>query len=50
MSSRPISSERDLLHCHFTSYANAWLDNQNLYAAPKRVVAGFWPRFVMVGA
>jgi sulfotransferase family protein len=35
--------ERDVLDAYFTSYFNAWLDNQNLYAAPKRAVTGFTP-------
>src|SRR2546428_1550949 len=30
-----------------TSYFNAWLDNQNLYAGPKRVITGFTPRLSM---
>jgi hypothetical protein len=41
---RGIESERDVLDCYFTSYFNAWLDNHNLEAAPKRVVTGFAPR------
>jgi hypothetical protein len=41
------SSERDVLDCYFTSYFNAWLDNQNLYSGPKRVVTGFTPRLAM---
>jgi Sulfotransferase family len=40
-------SEREVLDCYFTSYFNAWLDNQNLYAGPKRVVTGFVPRLAM---
>ena len=32
---------------YFTSYFNAWLDNQNLYAGPKQVVTGFTPRLAM---
>ncbi len=39
--------ERDVLDCYFTSYFNAWLDNQNLYSGPKRVVTGFTPRLAM---
>ncbi|MGE5272763.1 MAG: sulfotransferase [Verrucomicrobiota bacterium] len=38
------STERDVLDAYFTSYFNAWLDNQNLYAAPKKVVTGFTPQ------
>ena len=40
----PPAGERDVLDWYFTSYFNAWLDNQNLYAAPKRAVTGFTPR------
>ena len=43
-SSRPIEQERDVLDCYFTSYFNAWLDNQNLYTGPKKLVTGFLPR------
>ena len=39
-------SDRDVLDCYFTSFFNAWLDNQNLYAAPKRLVTAFAPRLV----
>jgi hypothetical protein len=40
-------SEREVLDCYFTSYFNAWLDNHNLYAGPKRVVTGFTPRLAI---
>jgi len=40
-------TERDLLDAYFTSYFNAWLDNQNLYTGPKRAVTGFTPRLAM---
>jgi hypothetical protein len=33
--------------CYFASYFNAWLDNQNLYTGPKKVVTGFTPRLAM---
>jgi Sulfotransferase family len=39
--------ERDVLDAYFTSYFNAWLDNQNLYAGPKKAVVGFTPRLAM---
>jgi hypothetical protein len=39
-----IERERDVFDCYFTSYFNAWLDNQNLYSSPKRIVTGFRPR------
>jgi hypothetical protein len=44
---RRVEGERDVLDCYFTSYFNAWLDNQSLYAGPKRVVTGFTPRLGM---
>jgi hypothetical protein len=44
---RRVAGERDVLDCYFTSYFNAWLDNQNLYTGPKRVVTGFTPRLGM---
>ena len=43
----PPEGERDVLDWYFTAYFNAWLDNQNLYAGPKRVVTGFVPRLAM---
>jgi hypothetical protein len=43
------TSERDVLDCYFTSYFNAWLDDQNLYSGPKRAVTGFTPRLAMDG-
>ena len=36
-----------MLDAYFTSYFNAWLDNQNLYTGPKKVVTGFTPRLAM---
>jgi len=44
---RRPESERDLLDCYFTSFFNAWLDNQNLYTGPKKAVTGFTPRLAM---
>jgi Sulfotransferase family len=41
------ATERDVLDAYFTSYFNAWLDNQNLYSGPKRAVTGFTPRLGM---
>jgi Sulfotransferase family len=38
-----VERERDILDCYFTSYFNAWLDNQTLYSTPKRVVTAFAP-------
>ena len=46
--SRPAPpAERDVLDAYFTSYFNAWLDNQNLYTGPKKAVVGFTPRLAM---
>jgi hypothetical protein len=41
----PLSSpsNRQIIDAYFTSYFNAWLDYQELYA-PKRYVVGFTPR------
>jgi hypothetical protein len=44
VAARPMERERDVLDCYFTSYFNAWLDNQNLYTAPMKAVTGFVPR------
>jgi len=41
-----VASDRDVLDCYFTSFFNAWLDNQNLYATPKKLVTAFAPRLV----
>jgi Sulfotransferase family len=41
-----VDSDRDVLDCYFTSFFNAWLDNQNLYATPKKLVTAFAPRLV----
>ena len=41
------TSERDVLDAYFTSYFNAWLDDQNLYTGPKKVVTGFTPRLAI---
>jgi hypothetical protein len=40
---RPVGCRRDVLDAYFTSYFNAWIDNQTLYAEPKRVVTAFAP-------
>jgi hypothetical protein len=44
---RPPAGEREVLDCYFTSYFNAWLDNQNLFTGPKKIVTGFTPRLAM---
>jgi len=41
-----VDSDRGVLDCYFTSFFNAWLDNQNLYATPKKLVTAFAPRLV----
>ena len=47
VAARPVERERDVFDAYFTSYFNAWVDNENLYAAPKRAVVGFTPRMAM---
>jgi hypothetical protein len=47
VATRNPRTEREVLDCYFTSYFNAWLDNQNLYTGPKRIVTGFTPRLAM---
>ena len=41
-----VSGDRNVLDCFFTSFFNAWLDYQNLYAQPKSFVTAFAPRLV----
>jgi Sulfotransferase family len=41
-----VSGDRDVLDCLFTSFFNAWLDYQSLYAQPKSCVTAFAPRLV----
>jgi hypothetical protein len=45
---RPVERQRDVLDCYFTSYFNAWLDDQNLYTGPKQAITAFAPRLNMV--
>jgi Sulfotransferase family len=40
---QPVARRRDVLDAYFTSYFNAWVDNQTLYVEPKRVVTAFAP-------
>jgi hypothetical protein len=47
IAAQPIERRRDVYDCYFTSYFNAWLDNQNLYSGPKKVVTGFTPRTIL---
>ncbi|MCI0552428.1 MAG: sulfotransferase [Anaerolineae bacterium] len=47
VSSTKISSQRDILNCYMTSYFNAWLDYQQLYAQNVKYIVGFTPRFIM---
>lgn len=44
---RAPETTREVIDWYMASYFNAWLDNQNLYNGPKRVVTGFTPRLVM---
>lgn len=44
ISARAVERGRDVLDCYFTAYFNAWLDNQNLYTGPKRLMTAFTPR------
>jgi hypothetical protein len=39
-----VERQRDVLDAYFTAYFNAWVDNQNLYSGPKRLVTAFTPR------
>ena len=41
-----VEDDRDVLDAFFTSFFNAWLDNQSLYATPKKLVTAFAPRLV----
>jgi hypothetical protein len=49
IAAQPIHRRRDVYDCYFTSYFNAWLDNQNLYSGPKKVVTAFTPRTIFHG-
>ncbi len=40
----PVERQREVLDAYFTAYFNAWVDNQNLYSGPKRLVTAFTPR------
>ena len=44
LAQRPAASQRDVFDAYMTSYFNAWLDNHNLYLAPKRWVTAFTAR------
>ncbi len=44
---RGARTEREVLDAYMTSYFNAWLDNANLAAGPKRIVTGFAARLAM---
>ena len=39
-----VECQREVLDAYFTAYFNAWVDNQNLYSGPKRLVTAFTPR------
>jgi sulfotransferase family protein len=47
IAAKQVESRRDVYNCYFTSYFNAWVDNQNLYTGPKRIVTGFTPRMIL---
>ncbi len=42
-----VKRQRDALDAYMTAYFNAWVDNRNLYAAPKRYVTAFSARLAM---
>jgi hypothetical protein len=44
LAARTVRSQRDVIDCYFTAYFNAWVDNQNLYSVPKRLISAFTPR------
>jgi hypothetical protein len=44
VAARVVERSRDVLDCYFTAYFNAWLDNQNLYTGPKKLMTAFTPR------
>jgi hypothetical protein len=46
---RGAGSEREVLDAYFTSFFNAWLDNQNLHGGPKRAVTAFAAAFASRG-
>jgi len=46
---RGAGTEREVLDAYFTSFFNAWLDNQSLHRRPKRVVTGFAAAFATRG-
>jgi len=46
VAAKALATDRDVYNAYFTSYFNAWVDNQNLYTGPKRIVTGFTPRMI----
>ncbi|MFL5821468.1 MAG: sulfotransferase [Solirubrobacteraceae bacterium] len=42
-----IERQRDVLDAYMTAYFNAWIDNRNLYAGPKRWITGFSARLAI---
>jgi hypothetical protein len=42
-----VKRQRDALDAYMTAYFNAWVDNRNLYAGPKRFVTAFSARLAM---
>lgn len=47
VSSAKVSSQRQILNCYMTSYFNAWLDYQGLYAHNAKYIVAFTPRLTM---
>lgn len=47
VSSVKISSQREILNCYMTSYFNAWLDYQKMYAQNVSYIVAFTPRLIM---
>jgi hypothetical protein len=46
---RGAGTEREVLDAYFTSFFNAWLDNQSLHRGPKRFVTAFAAAFATRG-
>lgn len=47
VSSAQVSSQREILNCYMTSYFNAWLDYQRLYAHDVKYIVAFTARLIM---
>jgi len=44
LADRKAERQLEVLDAYFTAYFNAWVDNQNLYGGPKKLVTAFTPR------